>query len=135
MNATTASAVPDLAPDIVTELEIGEALQVAVQLHRLREFENAERLYRRILEEIPQQPDAMHFLGILLHQRGGNDEALERIEASIALDPTLPDRYNNLGNVLLELERPQEAADAFGRALALDPSHADAWNNFGALRL
>jgi predicted TPR repeat methyltransferase len=120
-------------PDRVTELSIDQALQVAVQLHRLRELDNAELLYRRILDAVPQHPDAMHFLGILLHQRGRNEEAIEQIEKSIALDPSRPDRHNNLGNVLLEMERREEAAAAYRRAIALDPEHADTYNNLGAL--
>ncbi len=120
-------------PDAVQELSIDEALQVAVQLHRLSQLGDAETIYRRILEALPEHPDAQHFLGILLHQRGRNDEAIERIEESIRLDPSLPDRHNNLGNVLLELERRDEAAAAYRRAIALDPRHADAYNNLGAL--
>jgi predicted TPR repeat methyltransferase len=132
---TDATEIPlkNTNPETVQELSIVEALQVATQLHRLRELDNAELLYRRILDAVPEHPDALHFLGILLHQRGRNDEAIERIEKSIALDPTLPDRYNNLGNVLLELERVEEAADAYRQAIALNPGHADAYNNLGAL--
>lgn len=120
-------------PDAVQELSIDEALQVAVQLHRLRELDNAELIYRRVLDVLPDQSDALHFLGILLHQRGRNDEAIEHIEKSIALDPSMPDRHNNLGNVLLELERRDEAADAYRQVIALNPEHADAYNNLGAL--
>ncbi len=119
--------------EVVQELSIDEALQVAVQLHRLRELDNAELIYRRVLDVLPEHPDALHFLGILLYQRGRNGEAIEYIEKSIALDPSMPDRHNNLGNVLLELERHEEAADAYRRAIALKPEHADAYNNLGAL--
>lgn len=120
-------------PETVQELSIDEALQVAVQLHRLREFENAELIYRRVLEVLPEQPDALHFLGVLLHQRGRYEDAIKCIEKSIALDPSLPDRHNNLGNVLLELERRDEAAAAYRRVIALKPDHADAYNNLGAV--
>ena len=124
---------PTPDPDTVQELSIDEALQVAVQLHRLRELDNAELIYRRVLEVLPEQPDALHFLGILLHQRGRNDEAIEFIEKSIAFGPELADRHNNLGNVLLELERRDEAAAAYRRVIALKPDHADAYNNLGAV--
>ncbi len=129
----TETLLKNPGPDVVQELSIDEALQVAVQLHRLRELDNAELIYRRVLDVLPDQPDALHFLGILLHQRGRNDEAIEYIEKSIAFDSTLPDRHNNLGNVLLELERPDEAAAAYRRAITLNPGHADAYNNLGAL--
>lgn len=122
----------ELNSDPVTELSVDEALQVAVQLHRLRELDNAELLYERILAAVPSHPDAVHFLGILLHQRGRNDEALQRIDTSIAIDPSA-DRHNNLGNVFLELERHADAEAAFRQALFLEPGHANATNNLGAL--
>jgi predicted TPR repeat methyltransferase len=119
-------------PDQVRELSIDQALLVAVELHRLRERDNAERLYRRILEVAPHHSEALHFLGVLLHQRGRSVQALGLIRKSIALDPAPADPHNNLGNVLLELDRPHEAADAYRAAIARVPGHADACNNLGA---
>jgi predicted TPR repeat methyltransferase len=116
-----------------TELSLGEALALAVQAHRAGYFDNAEILYRRILELAPDQADAMHFLGVLLHQRDRSDAAIELIEKSIALAPEVPDRYNNLGNVLVERERLAEATEAYERAIALQPAHANAFNNLGAV--
>lgn len=117
----------------VLELDPGEALQVAVELHRMGELGNAELLYTRILQLLPGHPDALHFFGVLLHQRGRNDEAIACLAQSIAADPTLPDRHSNMGNVLLELERYDDAEAAYRRAIALDCRHANAYNNLGAL--
>jgi cytochrome c-type biogenesis protein CcmH/NrfG len=36
-------------------------------------------LYRRILERQPANPEALYFLGVLAHQAGRNDEAIELI--------------------------------------------------------
>jgi predicted TPR repeat methyltransferase len=138
MNAAQPCQPPDSATagdttDAVLELDAGEALQVAVELHRLGELGNAELLYRRILDVVPGDPDALHFLGVLHHQRGRNDEAISCMERSIAADPTLPDRYSNLGNVLLEMERYEPAEQAYRQAITLDSGHANAHNNLGAL--
>jgi predicted TPR repeat methyltransferase len=130
---TTTSELKQADPETVKELTIDEALQVAMELHRLGQLDNAELLYGRILEAAPEHPDAMHFLGIALHQRGRNQEAIGWIERSIALDPAAAGRHNNLGNVLLELERQDEAAQAYRQAIALSPDHANAYNNLGAL--
>ena len=81
----------------------------------------------------PDQADALHYLGVLLHQRDRSEDAVDLIRRSIDLDPGQPDRYNNLGNVLLERGRLAEAADAYQAAIARRPEHADAWNNLGAL--
>jgi predicted TPR repeat methyltransferase len=138
MNAIAQGPTPDSAitggpEEPVLELDTGEALQVAVELHRMGELGNAELLYRRILAQVPGHPDALHFIGILHHQRGRNAESIDCLAHSIALDPTLPDRHSNLGNVLLELDRYDEAEQAYRQAIALDPGHANAHNNLGAL--
>jgi predicted TPR repeat methyltransferase len=120
-------------PETLSELTLPEALSVAIQLHRAGHLEEGEIVYRRILAIAPDHPDALHFLGVLSHQRGRSDAALELIEKSIHLDPSQPDRYNNLGNVLIELGRLPEATKALEQAIALQPEHADAYNNLGAV--
>jgi predicted TPR repeat methyltransferase len=124
---------PEREQEALSELSLPEALSVAIQLHRAGHLEEAETVYRRILEIAPDQPDALHFLGVLSHRRGRSEAAIELIERSIAIDPSQPDRYNNLGNVLIELGRLPEATDALEKAIALQPAHADAYNNLGAV--
>jgi predicted TPR repeat methyltransferase len=119
--------------EALSELSVADALSVAMQLHRAGQLEEGETVYRRILEVAPDHPDALHFLGVLSHQRGRSDAAIELIEKSISLDPSHPDRYNNLGNVLVELGRLPEATRAYDKAIALQPGHADAYNNLGAV--
>ena len=126
----------NVAPDgqqPLTELPLTDALALALHAHRTGHLDDAEALYRRILQADPDHPDALHFVGILSHQRGDSNAAINFIERSIALDPAQPDCYNNLGNVLLELERFAEATDAYQKAIALKPEHADAYNNLGAV--
>jgi predicted TPR repeat methyltransferase len=125
--------MPDREQETLSELSVPEALEVAIQLHRAGLFEEGEIVYRRILDIAPDEPDALHFLGVLSHQRGRTDTAIALIQKSIALDPGQPDRYNNLGNVLIELGRLAEATDALEKAIALQPGHADAYNNLGAV--
>jgi predicted TPR repeat methyltransferase len=115
-----------------SHLSVDEALALAIHIHRLGEYDDAEKLYRRILDVFPDNADATHFLGVLAHHRGRSEEAVELIRRSIALDPGTADRYNNLGNVLVECGRAAEAAEAYRNVLALQPGHADAWNNLGA---
>jgi len=119
--------------EALSELTVPEALSVAIQLQRAGHLEEGETIYRRILEIAPDHPDALHFLGVLSHQRGRGQAAVELIEKSIALDPSQPDRYNNLGNVLIEQGRLSEATDAYQKAIALQPEHADAYSNLGAV--
>ena len=85
-----------------TEMSVEDALRLAIHMHRTGEFDDAELLYKKILDTEPEHPDVLQFLGVLWHQRGHSDAAIAFIEKSIALDPGHAGRYNNLGNVLLE---------------------------------
>ena len=46
--------------------EIDKAMQKAVAEHENGNLQNAEKIYRKILEIVPDHPDANHNLGILL---------------------------------------------------------------------
>jgi len=124
---------PQREQEALSELTLPEALSIAIQLQRAGHLDEAETIYRRILEIEPDHADALHFLGVLFHQRGRGDAAIELIEKSIALQPGQSDRHNNLGNVLVELGRLPEATRAYEKVIALQPGHADAYNNLGAV--
>ncbi len=71
-----------------------EALHQAQDLHRRRSFNAAERLYRSVLDVAPEQPDALHWLGVLLCGTGRQDQGRALIERSIALVPSFPGFHN-----------------------------------------
>jgi predicted TPR repeat methyltransferase len=120
------------------ELNLEEALELAIQVHRggmatrnAEMLEGARTLYERVLAVQPENPKALHFLGVLWHQRGDTAQATELIRRSIEAAPTCADYHNNFGNVLRECERIDEATEAYRQAIALEPEHADALNNLG----
>jgi predicted TPR repeat methyltransferase len=114
-------------------LTVEEALELAVRLHRSGQLSEAEVIYRQVLKVRPDQPDALHFLGLLMHQQKKGAEAVEQIRRAIALAPHAPDFHNNLGNVLKEQGRLAEAAEAYRRVIALRPDHAAAYSNLGVV--
>lgn len=115
------------------ELSIPELVGFAMQLHRDRSFDAAEKCYRAALQAEPDNANATHFLGVLMHQSGRGAEALLLIHQSIVLDGTVAPWHNNLGNVLLGQERFDEAAAAYARCSELDPSNREVLNNLGVL--
>jgi tetratricopeptide (TPR) repeat protein len=73
--------------------------------------------------------------GALSAEAGRPVEAIEHLEAALALDPGLGPAHYNLGVVLERLGRTEEAAREYRSAVALDPGDAEARNNLGLLLL
>ena len=115
------------------ELSLPDALAVAVRMHSEGEIDTAEMMYRRILEVVPRDPDALNFLGMIAMARGRAAEALELIQQSLAADPTVGERFVNLGNVLLAVGRVAESVEAFERAVAMAPDSSSAHCNLGVV--
>jgi tetratricopeptide (TPR) repeat protein len=113
---------------------VAQILEIAVQHHKAGRFAEAEAMYRQVLVEEPQNPDALHLLGVLAHQSGNNQAAVELIRRAIAVRPAAA-YFTNLGVVLTDLRRLDEAVDAGRQAVALNPGSVEAVNNLAnALR-
>ncbi len=106
-------------------------IDYAVQLHLNGKLGEAESIYRRILLDQPENPDAMHLLGVIAYQKKRYDEAENLIRRAIAYRKRVPDYRNNLGNVYLVQGRLGEAETCYRKALKLNPKFIDAQNNLG----
>src|SRR4051794_5666699 len=114
-------------------LTLDEAFSVALALQRAEQWAAAEDIYRTILEAAPDHANALHFSGVLAHQRAHNEDAVALIERSLELEPDRADWYSNLGIVLQQGLLLDEAIAAFRKAIELDPTHANAQSNLGVL--
>ncbi len=104
-------------------------LQVAVEHHLAGRLAEAEKIYRRILEVYPEQPDALHLLGVLAFQVGQAAPALDLIRRALQAKPDFPEACNNLGNVLKGTGALDQAEAAYRQAIALKPDYAEAHCN------
>lgn len=86
----------------------------AAAAHGSGNLDFAEAAYRRILDARPDHGDATHLLGVLEHQRGRHQIALELIKRAIGLDAGRADYRNNLGVALRALGRLDEAERSVG---------------------
>ena len=75
-------------------------MSLLLQHHQAGRLAEAEALYRQILAVEPQHADALHLLGVLAHQVGRDDLAVEMIRQAITLAPENPAAHSNLGAVL-----------------------------------
>jgi predicted TPR repeat methyltransferase len=104
-------------------------LRQAIEEHRIGQLDAAEALYRRTLQMQAGQPDALHFLGVLCHQRGRSDEGIRLIRMALRAVPLHADAHNNLGNILKETGKLVEAEACYRRALTRHGQHQDALGN------
>lgn len=108
---------------------VSATLQTAMDLHRSGEIEQAEALYRNVIDEEPANADARHLLGVAAHQRGDHRLAIESILAAIAANESVPLYHSNLGAAYRTAGRLDEAIAAFQSALMLQPDFAEAHYN------
>lgn len=113
--------------------ELDTLMHRAVTAHQRGEFDAAERDYRAALRAAPEHAAAVHFLGLLLHQRERHHESVPLLERSLVLAPGNALYRNNLAGVLKELGRLSEAERFYREALALKPDYLDAQVNLAML--
>lgn len=118
-----------------TRMSLVEALNHAQALQRSEKIDAAESIYVEILEQIPDEPNALVFLGILRHQQQRSDEAIKLLSRATELVPDAAGPWLNLGNVLIEAQQFQLGAEALRRSLELNPSSASVYNNLGVAQL
>ncbi|TVR60254.1 MAG: tetratricopeptide repeat protein [Candidatus Competibacteraceae bacterium] len=116
------------------QISIKEALALARKLHRQSQLDEAEGIYRRLLDAVPEWPDVLNLLALLRFRKKDEEEAIGLLRRAVAMDPNYADAHNNLGNLLKLQGRIDEAESSYLRALELVPEHADAWNNLGIIR-
>lgn len=115
------------------ELTVPQAVQLAVGLQQKGFVEAAAEIYRRVLAAVPDQVDALHFLGVCLRQLGQADDGLRLVERAVELDPAHVDARNSLGNFYLERGRLEEARAAYQQVAAQRPDFAAAHANLGVV--
>ncbi len=107
------------------QLKSGMSRQQAGQLNE------AERIYRKALAEEPNNPDALHLLGVVMGHTGQLDAALELIRRAIRFLPDYAEAHNSLGNVFMKKRELEGAVEAYREAILIRSNFSEAHNNLG----
>jgi tetratricopeptide (TPR) repeat protein len=115
-------------------IDVPQVLQAALRQHQAGQFAEAEVAYRQILAVAPSHTDALHLLGLVCHQTGRADLAIDFITAALRTNPAFAEAHYNLGKAYQDAQRIEDAVRSYERAVELRPAMAEAWFNLGNAR-
>ncbi|MHB9117855.1 MAG: tetratricopeptide repeat protein [Burkholderiales bacterium] len=92
-------------------------MQQAVFHHQAGRLQEAEQLYRAILQAQPSQPDANHNLGVLAGQVGQHAAGLPYLKTALAINPSNGQYSLSYAEALLMTGRAKEALDTLQAAM------------------
>lgn len=94
--------------------------------HQAGHLDRARQCYQLALAQQPQNPDALHLIGVIEYSQGHHGRAIERIEQSLTVNPNQPAAHLNLGNAFRASGQLEAALVQYDSALALQPEYANA---------
>jgi len=100
-------------------------IEAAIALHQAGDLPAAQAAYAAILTREPGNAEAIAMLGVMAHQRGRPDAALDLIDRAISLNANIDRLYAHRCTALCALGRLDEALEAITQAelRGLDPLH------------
>lgn len=107
-------------------MSLTHQLARALAAHAAGRLDEAEQDCRALLALEPGHADAWHLLGLIQHQRGQSEQAVESIRRAVGARGNEVTYLTNLGIMLLSLARGSEAVAVLERAVDMQPDSAAA---------
>jgi len=98
------------------ELTIEQALQQGVAAHKAGKLQDAERLYRAILQSQPLHPDANHNLGVLAVSVNKADAALPLFKTALEANPKIEQFWLSYIDALIKEKQFENARQVIEQA-------------------
>jgi len=117
------------------KMSVDELLKKAVSSHTAGNLKEAEQMYRQVLDQVPDHPDATHFMGVLAYNAGKNDLAVAYLKKAIEMKPSNAGCFNNMGNVFQQQGKYLESVKWYEMAARINPGHKMAHNNIAVAYL
>lgn len=114
-----------------TRTPADQLLAQAIALQQQDRLNEAEQLYGQILTADPRYAPALHFKGLLLHQRNQHADANRLMQQALEIMPDNTVFLDNFTRALMNQGRYQQALPHFQHLLDLNPGNAFAWYELG----
>jgi tetratricopeptide (TPR) repeat protein len=102
---------------------IHEALAEAVKLHQAGNLLEAELLYREVLKVNPNEPDALHLLGVVANRAGRPEIAVRYIRQALLTRPGEHIFHSNIANAYIAAGDVKTAIAHYREALRLNEDY------------
>lgn len=120
-----------MSDHVIENSQIANVLKTAKSLHRSQKSDEANRIYIQILEQYPDNVEAMRLRAVVYMEKGYFPLAEEFLLQALSIDPKNPSAYNNLGSLYFSQKEIDKAIQCFRKALNIDPEFSQAANNLG----
>ncbi|MGJ5628354.1 tetratricopeptide repeat protein [Nostoc sp. CALU 1950] len=110
---------------------LAEALQIASQYHQKNRLTDAQQVYQQIIEQQPDQLDALQGLALIAQNLGDYEKAEKSLEQALQSHPNSVKVWFSLGNLHQVQGKFSEAVTAYQGALSIQPNLAPIYNNLG----
>lgn len=122
----------EYSPD---SFDLTQAMQSAFAAHQRGDLQTAEQQYRAVLRKEPKNADALHFLGLLEHQKGNTQAATPLLDEACRLQPANALYQHNRAGLYLAAERYLEAERYYRQALSLNPNNVDSYVGLASVEI
>jgi len=89
-------------------------------------LDDAQAQFQKVLDADPEDTAALHYLGLIAHQRKDSAAALAFYDRALAIDPEDVDIQMDRGIAFLDADRVPAALEAFKAVIGADPDRARA---------
>lgn len=89
----------------------------------------AEKAFRKVLEEEPHQPMALHALGLIAYQQQHYEDAMALLSEAVTVDAQNALLYNTMGVVYEAMHQCNRGISAYEQAVRINPRYAEAYAN------
>ncbi len=111
-------ASPAQSPVIVVRPDLSDEQMADLYMAR-KEYREASQLYKRLVDQNPQNAVYFNKLGISMHQQTVLGQALKCYERAVKLDPAYADAQNNIGTIFYQRKKYGKAIKAYQKAIAI----------------